>query len=69
MQEKHPLAAFHMHPNWGTKPATQACALARNQTKDLGLSDDAQPTEPHWPGLSYSALKLQCLTHDTCSKS
>ena len=39
----------------GTWPATQACAPDWELIQHLpGLQDDAQPTEPHQPGLSSS---------------
>ena len=40
-------------PRLGTKPATQACALAR---WPFALRDDAQPTEPHWSGHSSTMI-------------
>ena len=41
-----------MHvPHPGTRLATQACALTRNQTGDpSALRNDAQPTQPQQPG-------------------
>ena len=36
-REKHQSAASHTCPGPGTKPATQACALTRNQTRDLSV--------------------------------
>ena len=40
-------------PNWGTRSATQACALTGNQTGDpFGSQAGAQFTEPHQPGLA-----------------
>ena len=38
-------------PQQGTWPTTQAHALSGNQTGNLSSQAEAQPTEPHWPGL------------------
>ena len=39
------------HSQLGTWPATQACALTRNQTGGLSICSDTLPTEPHQSGL------------------
>ena len=33
-------------PRWGTGPATQACTLSRNRTRDLSLFGTMQTSEP-----------------------
>ena len=37
-------------PQLGTGPATQACALIRNQTSNLSLCETMPNPEPHWSG-------------------
>ena len=41
------------HPQLGTRPGTQACALTRNRTGDLSQAG-AQSTEPHRPWQNYN---------------
>ena len=51
-------------PQWGTWPATQACALTRNQTtRPFGSQANAQPTEPHQssPRLCFRCLEEEWL--------
>ena len=42
-----------VHPQLGTWPAPQACALTGNPTGDLSVLRGAQSTEPHQPELIY----------------
>ena len=49
--EIHVLVASHMSPNRQPGPTSQVCALTGNQTCDLALQDNAQPTEAHESGL------------------
>ena len=47
------------HPQLGTWPATQGCALTRNLSSDLlvqRLALSQQSTEPYQPGHQYSYL-------------
>ena len=37
VREKHSFIASCSHPKWGTKPATQACALTGDLSGDLLL--------------------------------
>ena len=46
------IGCFLCTPWSGTEPATQACALTGNRTATFCFVTDAQPTEPHQPGLS-----------------
>ena len=49
MRNINPLPLAHSLT--GTKPATRACALTKNRTRDLSVYRMAlQPTEPHQPG-------------------
>ena len=44
-----------VHPQLGTWPATQACALTGNRTGDpFALQSGAQSTQPHQPGHNLS---------------
>ena len=60
VREKHLLAISLHTPPLGNKSKTQACALTRNQTRDLLVHGTTlQPTEPHWPGLKSCVLYLE----------
>ena len=49
-KERETLIGHLLHvPQLGTEPAAQACALTGKQP--FSLQDDAQPAEPHQPGL------------------
>ena len=57
------------HPQLGSWPKTQACALTGNQTDNLpsGLRDKARPIEPHQSGPylfvnSFLKISFTCLT-------
>ena len=52
VREKRQSIASHTHPNWGSKPATWACALTGNWTCNLLVYRMMlQPTEP--PGQGF----------------
>ena len=46
-------------PELGIQPTPRACALTRNCTGDLGLQDDAQPTDSHQSGHSRLLFILE----------
>ena len=45
-------------PHWRPKPATQACALTGNRTRDPLVCSQAQSTEPQQPGARSSYLNV-----------
>ena len=53
MREKHQLVASRTHPDRGPNLQPRPVPNWESNSQPFGLQDDAQPTEPHWPGLSF----------------
>ena len=53
--QKHQLVASHMGPYWGSNPNLGMLQVQALNWRPFTLWDDAQPTEPHQPGLEESS--------------
>ena len=56
VREKHWLAAFCKHLDWGLNLQPRHVPDQESKWQPFGLQGDAQPTEPHQPGLVSGGL-------------